>query len=105
MKKIVLILGFLITSVGFAKEGEALRYLPVQDGGRIKPYDTFAREMLQLVYGKQKYQGREAYEIILTLMLSPQDWGDRDLFEVRHKEVLSQLKLNPDERWYSGKEL
>ncbi len=91
--------------VASAKEGEALRYLHVQDSGRIKPYDTFAREMLQLIYGKQTYQGREAYEIILTWMLSPQDWNERELFELRHKEVLQQLKLNPDKRWYTAKEL
>jgi cytochrome c-type biogenesis protein CcsB len=110
MKKIFLCLTALwafstFSAVAFAKDGDGLRYLPVQDGGRIKPYDTFAREMLQLVYGKQTYQERQAYEIIFTWMLSPQDWQDRDLFEVRNKEVLQQLKLIPEKRWYTGKEL
>ncbi len=110
MKKLILIWTLALTSVffgpsSFAKEGDGLLYLPVQDGGRIKPYDTFAREMLQLVYGKTSFQGREAYEIIFTWLLSPQDWQDRDLFEVRHKEVLKQLKLNEDKRWYTANEL
>ncbi len=105
MKKLILIMTMIFASLAFAKEGEGLRYLPVQDGGRVKPYDTFAREMLQLVYGKTTYQGREAYEIIFTWMLAPQDWQERDLFEVRHKEVLKQLKLNDEKRWYTAKEL
>src|SRR5262245_20817270 len=103
MKKFLFLLFFSFTA--FAKTGDRLRSLPVQDGGRIKPFDSFARETLQLVYGKQKYQEREAYEIILTWMLSPQDWHDKELFEVRHKDILKQLKLDTEKRWYTGKEL
>ena len=33
---------------------------PIQDSGRIKPYDTFAREAMQLLYGKQTYKSRKA---------------------------------------------
>ena len=40
------------------KLGEAIRYLPVQDGGRIKPYDTFAKEVLEVVYGKKEMRIR-----------------------------------------------
>lgn len=105
MKYFLIVMSLMLGQMASATEGEALRALPVQDGGRIKPYDTFAREMLQLIYGKQTYQNREAYEIILTWMLSPQDWQDRNLFEVRHKDVLAQLKLDPEKRWYTGKEL
>ncbi len=58
----------------FASSGEALKSLPVQDAGRIKPLQTFGKEVLEIVYGKSKYEGREAYEIVLTWMLSPQFW-------------------------------
>lgn len=105
MKKYFLVFILAFSSLVHAADGDRLRYLPVQDGGRVKPYDTFAREILQLIYGKQKFQDREAYEIILTWMLSPQDWSDRPLFEVRHKEVLRQLKLDTEKRWYTGTEL
>ncbi len=40
------------------KIGEAIRYLPVQDGGRVKPFDTFAKEVLEVVYGQSKYKKR-----------------------------------------------
>tara|TARA_B110001454_G_scaffold219203_1_gene252118 strand:+ start:29871 stop:31538 length:1668 start_codon:yes stop_codon:yes gene_type:complete len=87
------------------KEGEALRSLPVQADGRIKPFDSFAREMLELVYGKQKYEKRDAYEIILTWMLAPQTWQAKELFEVRNFEVLNRLGLDSQKRYYKGEEL
>lgn len=108
MKKLFLILiaAFSLTSaVTQAKVGEELRTLPVQSDGRIKPYDSFAREMLELVYGKQKYEGREAYEIIMTWMLAPQAWSKKELFEVRNHEVLKALGLDTTKRYFKGDEL
>lgn len=87
------------------KEGQALRALPVQSDGRVKPFDSFAREMLELVYGKQKYEGREAYEIIFTWMLAPQAWSSKELFEVRNHEVLKNLGLDTAKRYFKGEEL
>ncbi|KHD87735.1 MAG: cytochrome C biogenesis protein [Bdellovibrio sp. ArHS] len=106
MNRIFLFAISLLLSVGaFAKDGEALKYLPVQDGGRIKPYDSFSREMLEIVYGKSKYEGRDATEIVMTWMLSPQAWNDKKIFEVRNHQVLSAMNLPKDQRYFSGEEL
>lgn len=106
MKRIAALLVFLFLGVtAFAKPGDALNYLQVQDGGRIKPYDSFAREMLEIVYGKTKYEGRAATEIVMTWMLSPQVWQGKKIFEVRNHQVLDALKLPKGERWFSGEEL
>lgn len=106
MKRIAALLVFLFLGVSaFAKPGDALHYLQVQDGGRIKPYDSFAREMLEIVYGKTKYEGRAATEIVMTWMLSPQVWQGKKIFEVRNHQVLDALKLPKGERWFSGDEL
>ncbi|MEN0058753.1 MAG: cytochrome c biogenesis protein CcsA [Bdellovibrio sp.] len=88
-----------------AATGEALKGLPVQDGGRVKPYDSFAREMLEIVYGKSKYEGQEATEIVMTWMLSPQAWQDKKIFEVRNHQLLEALKLPKDQRYFAGEEL
>lgn len=108
MKALVFGFLFLLSSLASAsllKEGEALRALPVQADGRVKPFDSFAREMLELVYGKQKYESRAAYEIILTWMLAPQTWQSKELFEVRNFEVLTRLGLDTQKRYYKGDEL
>lgn len=110
MKSVVLSFLFLfstLASAGVFQEtsGEALRGLPVQADGRVKPFDSFAREMLELVYGKQKYEKRDAYEIILTWMLAPQTWQSKELFEVRNFDVLTRLGLDTQKRYYKGDEL
>lgn len=108
MKALVFGILFLFSTLAPAallKQGEALRGLPVQADGRVKPFDSFAREMLELIYGKQKYEGRAAYEIILTWMLAPQTWQTKELFEVRNFEVLNRLGLDAQKRYYKGDEL
>lgn len=90
--------------------GEAIRHLPVQDAGRIKPYDTFAKELLELIYGKSKYETEKgekapAYLIVLTWMLAPDSWVTRPLFEVNHLDVKSKLGLPADKKHFTSQEL
>ncbi|MBY0555195.1 cytochrome c biogenesis protein CcsA [bacterium] len=109
---LVLILSQLIFSQNLlAKDGDQIRYLPVQDSGRIKPFDTFAKETLELVYGKKTYKPKEdspaveAHWVVLTWMLSPESWIKRPLFEVKHHEILEKLKLPIDKKHFTGDEL
>ncbi len=78
----------------------ALKLLPVQDGGRIKPYDTFARESLQLIYGKQSFQSRPAIEVVTTWFLVPEAWEKKKLFQVSHRGLKEALKLNTEEAYF-----
>lgn len=106
MKQLLLLaISLFLTLPTFAKSGDALKYLPVQDGGRIKPYDSFAREMLEIVYGKTTFEKRSATEIVLTWMLSPQAWQGKKIFEVRNHQVLEAMGLPKDQRYFSGEEL
>lgn len=102
---LILVFASLISLSAFSKPGDAIKYLPVQDGGRIKPYDSFSREMLEVIYGKTKYEGRAATEIVLTWMLSPQAWQNKKIFEVRNHQVLDAMKLSKEQRYFSGDEL
>ena len=92
------------------KTGEAIRYLPVQDGGRVKPFDTFAKEVLEVVYGKAKYKTENgknapAYLVVLTWILAPESWVDRPLFEVNHLDVKTKLNLAAEKKHFSSKEV
>jgi cytochrome c-type biogenesis protein CcsB len=89
---------------------DSLRYLPVQDAGRIKPYDTFATEMLKEIHGKSYFVGRdgakkEAIEVVTTWMVIPEPWDQVDLIEVRHKGLRDALQLEETRFHYSPKEL
>ncbi|HEY8269282.1 MAG TPA: hypothetical protein VIG33_00215 [Pseudobdellovibrionaceae bacterium] len=102
---LVLLLSMLIYKDVFAAPGDEMRYLPVQDAGRIKPYDTFSKEVLELIYGKSTFEDHGAPEIIFTWMLSPTAWQSKKIFEVRNHEVLKALKLPIEQRYFTGDEL
>lgn len=82
-----------------------LQLLPIQDGGRVKPFDTFAREHLELVYGKAKFEGRPAYEVIMTWMLTPEAWAEKEIFQVQNIAVKKALGINAEKGRYTGAEL
>jgi len=106
VKHFVFLLTLIISLSGQAADlGRGLRLMPVQDNGRIKPYDTFAQETLEVVYGKKKYEERAAWEVVLTWMLAPQVWGEKELFEVRNPQIQKALGLDEHRRWFKGEEV
>jgi ABC-type transport system involved in cytochrome c biogenesis permease subunit len=82
-----------------------LESLPVQDGGRIKPFDTFAREMLSLLYGKESYNKLAAEEVVLSWLLVPQEWEEAPFVLVRHSGLREAMNLDNKRLYYSVKEL
>jgi cytochrome c-type biogenesis protein CcsB len=102
-KIVPLVMLFLIPKAFAANDLNALKKLAVQDGGRIKPYDTFARESLQLIYGKQKFQERPAIEVVTTWYLVPEAWNDKKIFQVSHRGLKDALRLNVDEAYFDVK--
>ncbi|MCM2282541.1 MAG: cytochrome c biogenesis protein CcsA [Bdellovibrionaceae bacterium] len=86
---------------------DALRALPVQDGGRIKPFDTFAQESLRLIYGATVYKPepgpdgqarpkKSAIEIVMTWILAPSIWDDQRIIKVEHTGLKRALRLVED---------
>ncbi len=87
-----------------------LRYLPVQDSGRVKPLETLTRETLQLVYGSQAYKSpdgkkRSALETVMTWMLVPQFWDSQKIIEINHRGLKDSLNLKSEEKYFSPAEL
>lgn len=88
-----------------AAVGDPLESLPIQDAGRIKPFDTFARETLRVVYGKDTYEKRSATEVIFTWLLVPEHWINTPFIELRHSGLKEALKITGEERYYSPQAL
>lgn len=82
-----------------------IQTLPVQDNGRIKPFDTFSREYLEIVYGKTSLEGRKAHEVILTWVITPEAWKDKEIFQVANLDVKKRLGLPPDQKRYKGDQI
>lgn len=108
MIKFLLLVVMLLPSASWGLSGEgydAIRALPVQDGGRIKPLDTFALESLQLIYGKSKFEGKTPVEIFMTWVLAPEEWRSKKMFLIRHSGLREGLKLENERQLYTLDEL
>ncbi len=80
--------------------------IPVQHGGRVKPFDTFARHHLLLARQSDSMPGKSAAQWLTGLVLgTPGATGER-VFKVRNPEVLSALSLETrQDHLYSMDEL
>lgn len=82
-----------------------LRLLPVQSGGRIKPFDEFARENILAMTGSRTFGAFDPSEMMLSLMVSPKEWAEEKLIRVSMPEVARQLVLDPGRKYFSPAEL
>lgn len=101
----ILVVGTLISPALWAAKGDHLKYLPVQDMGRIKPFDTFARESLSLLWGKESYKGKPATDVVFLWMMAPEEWSKHGIFQIRHAGLREALKLEEARIYYSEDEL
>lgn len=96
-----------------ATEFDVLRFgeLPVQEGGRIKPLDTVARNSLMLISGKQtvrlpKGKGRlDALAWLMDVTMRPEVANTYKVFRIDNGEVLGLFGWKQDEKYFSIDEL
>ena len=85
-----------------------VRDIPLQDEGRIKPLDTFARNHLLAFYGKRsiKEMNLSATDWVLNLILDPQNGKEQKIFNIRNPEVVASIHLDwSTEHKYSFNEI
>ncbi len=62
-------------------------------GGRIKPMDTFANEVLLKLHKKSTVEGLNADQVMLGMLTAPNIWQDIPLIKVTHTKVRKILGL------------
>jgi ABC-type transport system involved in cytochrome c biogenesis permease subunit len=85
---------------------DSLARIPIQDGGRIKPLDTYARFMLLKFYGSRTLRVREdgelrkigAIEWLAISLLFPQEATHLPLFRVDNSDVIVAVGATPHEK-------
>jgi cytochrome c-type biogenesis protein CcsB len=82
-----------------------LRMLPVQSGGRIKPFDEFARETILALTGSRSFGSFDPAEMMISLMVFPKEWSKEKLIRISIPEVNRQLLLDPARKFFSPDEL
>jgi cytochrome c-type biogenesis protein CcsB len=113
MKRSLLILSLIGSSAPALAGGpelEPLRELAIQDGGRVKPLDSFARELARRVqgaraFGLESVAGLEPTEWVLSTLAAPDRWKWEPIVRVTHAGLRAVAGLPHDEDRYSFQEL
>ena len=76
-----------------------VRDIPLQDEGRIKPLDTFARNHLLAFYGKRsiKEMNLSATDWVLNLILDPQNGKEQKIFKTKRRAKVYRILEMIDE--------
>lgn len=87
-----------------------LSLLIVQDGGRKKPLDTYARENLIKLTGRSKWKDSEggewtALEVIADMFLGTNNWQKEKLIKVGHILLKKEVGLDINEKFFSYQDL
>ena len=61
---------------------EMLRRMPIQHQGRVKPFDTFARETIKQLTGNSRIHGQDPVDTLLSMIAEPDRWRDVELIAV-----------------------
>src|SRR6266480_5698611 len=84
--------------------------LAIQDGGRRKPVDTFAKETLIRISGRSTYtdkNGRrwQPNDFVLSAMLETHDWKNDPMVLISTGRLIEQLGLDKTQRRFSFAQL
>jgi len=113
MKRSLLTLSLLALSAPVFAGGpelQPLRELAIQDGGRTKPFDSFARELAKRVQGARAFgfdtvAGLEPTEWVLATLAAPERWKAEPIVKVTHAGLRQAAGLPNDKDRYSFQEL
>ncbi|MBA3883352.1 MAG: cytochrome c biogenesis protein CcsA [Chthoniobacterales bacterium] len=83
--------------------------LAIQEGGRRKPLDTFARETLIKLSGRSTYAAAgkrwQANDFILSMLLDTHKWQEEPMILVSLGQLIEQLGLDKTQRRFSFAQL
>ena len=82
-----------------------LRLMPTQSGGRLKPFDEFARENLLAITGSRTFGNLDPSEALLSMMVSSKEWSEVKMIRISVPEVNQQLLLDSGRKFFSAAEL
>src|SRR5437868_13881820 len=113
--------GMLFGSVGYGQSGpltadsggldfKQFGLLAIQDGGRRKPIDTFAREMLIRITGRSTYTDKagrkwQPNDFVLSALLDTRDWKNEPMILISSGQLIEQRRIDKAHRRFSFAQL
>jgi cytochrome c-type biogenesis protein CcsB len=89
------------TSWNFSEAG----LIPVQSGGRLKPFDSYAREMVLYLVGSRSYEGWNPEDLMFSWLTYPTAWDQVSFIQVGREDVRRQLGLDEKRSHFTPHEL
>ena len=92
----VLIVSLMLFDIsGLYAKDFSEKNIPIQEGGRIKPLDTYARNQTLAFYGKRKinHENLSAIDWILDLVIFPEKGLEQKIFNIRNPDIVNALGL------------
>ncbi len=76
----------------------ALAKIPIQDGGRVKPLDTFARESVRMVTGREQFEGRNSLDTLMQWLAQPGPWDTKECILIENLGLKDMLGIPKDQK-------
>ncbi len=102
---VVFSVSLCLSGKGFASELDfkTLSLIPIQEGGRLKPMDTFARESVRFITGHEEFENRSSMDTLMDWLTHPETWEAKDFILVENLEMRDQLGIPKDQKRVSPK--
>ena len=90
-----LIAFLLLAPPGFAASdpSDAARSIPIQDNGRIKPFEAFARQTVELIAGRESWRKESAVKLMLDALNHRDTIADIPWIKIDYTELIKTLGL------------
>lgn len=82
-----------------------LELVPVQEGGRVKPLDTYARETAKSFTGKTRFQDKAPMDFLLDILFDGRGMTELEMFQIGWIPLKEAISIDPDRRHFSFTEL
>ncbi len=111
IRLIIIFMSFAFAQPVHAAQAEVnvlkiFKEIPILDNGRIKPLDTYARNVLLQFSAKDTYEGKPAILWLARLLFTPDATKDDKIFLINNPDIATALKIEPDHtRRYSFTQL
>jgi ABC-type transport system involved in cytochrome c biogenesis permease subunit len=80
-----------------------LSLIPIQEGGRIKPLDTFARESVRFITGHETFEGKGSMEVLIDWLAYPSEWEGKNFILIENLDLKSLWGVAKDQKLVSPK--
>ena len=102
----IALLGLLVVSTGAqgvevqslpSEVASVVERLPIQHNGRVKPFDSFARETLDLITDSRTFGQKSPTETVLHIITYPEKWESEPLLSIPFRPLRLTLGLSAKE--------